>query len=106
MDDWQAFEDVWPEFLHLVEEMPGLLRESSSRVENFLYGKTPCAQMHELFFDSLEDAQQAMASPQGRAAGKLLQHMTHGRMTLFIADYKEDELENIRKHREGERGSQ
>jgi hypothetical protein len=39
----------------------------------------------------------AMASPQGRAAGKLLQAMTRGQLTLYLADHKEDDLENILK---------
>jgi uncharacterized protein (TIGR02118 family) len=99
LDDWQAFEDAWPEFLHLAEAMPGLLREASSQVDNFLIGH-PYAQVHELFFDSLETAQAALASPAGRAAGRLLQQATGGKLTLFFAEYKEDYLANIRKYRE------
>jgi uncharacterized protein (TIGR02118 family) len=102
LENWQDFEDLWPEFLHHAEEMPGLLREATSRVEMFLFGATQYAQMHELFFDSLEEAQRAMASPDGRAAGKLLQQMTRGKMCLFFAEYKEDSLENIRKYRGGD----
>lgn len=98
--DWENFEDNWPEFLHQVEEMPGLRREATSRVEDFLYGQVPYVQVHELFFDSLVEAQQAMASPSGRNAGRLLQEMTAGRMTLFIAEHKEDDLDNIRKFKE------
>jgi hypothetical protein len=41
-----------------------------------------------------------MSSPDGQAAGGLLQQMTGGRMSLFIADHKEDDLENIRRYRE------
>lgn len=99
LDDWDAFEANWPEFLHQVEAMPGLRREATSRVARFLYGSCPCVQMHELFFDSLEDAEQAMASPEGRAAGRLLQAMTGGRMSLFFTEYQEDDLENIRRYR-------
>jgi len=97
LDDWDSFEEAWPTFLHLVETMPALQREAISRVEGFLFGEIPFAQMHELFFEDLKVAQEAMASEQGRAAGKLLQAMTGGRMTLFFADHKEDDLENIQK---------
>ena len=100
-DDQQAFESQWPEFLHLVEAMPGLRREATSHVERFLYGENAYAQMHELFFDSIPDAEWAMASPQGQAAGKLLQQMTRGRMLLFIAEHKEDDLSNILKYKTG-----
>lgn len=102
VEDWQGFEAAWPEFLHLVEGMPGLRREASSRVVSFLYGNNPCAQMHELFFDSMEEAQRALSSPQGKAAGQLLQHMTRGQMSLFFAEHKEDDLENIRKYQEAD----
>ena len=99
LDDWTAFENTWPEFLHLVETMPGLLKESASRVEKALFG-TPYARVHELYFDSLPVLQAAMASENGRAAGRLLQAMTGGRMTLLIADHHEDDLANIRKYQE------
>jgi hypothetical protein len=55
--------------------------------------------VHELYFETLEDARNGMASMNGRAAGRLLQQMTGGRMTLFFADHKEDEITNIQKYR-------
>jgi uncharacterized protein (TIGR02118 family) len=97
-EDWTAFEETWPEFLHRVESLPELRREATCRVEQHLYGNSVYGMVHELYFDSLDAAQRAMASPQGRSAGQLLQKMTLGRMVLFFADHKEDELENIRKH--------
>jgi hypothetical protein len=45
-----------------------------------------------------------MASVPGRAAGRILQSMTGGRMALFFADHFEDELENIRKYQSGAEG--
>ena len=92
---WSALEESWPEFIHLVEDMPGLRREASSRVERLLYGKDEYVKVHELFFDTLAEAEQAMSSPQGRAAGKLLQQMTGGAMTLFFAEHLEDDLPHI-----------
>lgn len=96
---WQEKEDDWPEFLHLVESMPALRREATSRVDRFLYGETAVVHMHELFFETLEQAEQAMASLQGRQAGALLQRMSGGQMTLFIADHKEDDVANLLKYR-------
>lgn len=97
--DFSTFEDRWPEFLHLVETLPGLLKESTSRVERFLYGQVACSQVHELYFDTLPELESALASPQGVAAGRLLQQISAGRLTLFIADHREDDLDNIRKYR-------
>ena len=96
---WQEKEDDWPEFLHLAEAMPALRREATSRVERFLYGAPAIVHMHELFFDTLEQAESAMASIQGRQAGALLQRMSGGQMTLFIADHKEDDIANLLKYK-------
>jgi uncharacterized protein (TIGR02118 family) len=98
LEDQSAFDETWPEFLHLAESMPDLRREATCRVERHLFGSTPFEMIHELYFDSLDAAQQAMATPQGRSAGKLLQQLTGGRMILFFADHKEDHLENILQH--------
>ena len=98
LDDRQDLDDFWPDFLHQAELMPGLQREATSHVESFLYGTGQYIQMHELFFDSLQEVQQAMASAPGKAAGALLQRMTQGKLSLFIADHKEDDLINIKKY--------
>ena len=104
LEDVSAFESSWPDFLHHSERMPGLRREATSRVDAVIYGHIPVAIMHELFFDNQASAQQAMSSLHGRQAGKVLQQITQGKMALFFADHKEDELENIRRYQslEGE----
>lgn len=96
--EWQQNEERWPEFLRMAEQMPGLRRESTGHVEGNLTGGPAYARMHELFFDTLLEAEQAMASPYGRVAGGVLQQMTGGRLTLFFADHKEDDMVNIRKY--------
>jgi uncharacterized protein (TIGR02118 family) len=94
--EWQKLDESWPEFLHLSEEMPGLRREATSQVLEFLFGNNLYVRMHELFFDSEEELRAAMASPAGQAAGRLLQQITHGNMALFIAEHQQDDLDNIR----------
>lgn len=93
-----AFEDLWPQFLHLCERMPGLRREATSRVERRLYGGRAASLVHELFFDSAAAVTEAMGSPPGRQAGELLQRLTGGKMNLWIADHKEDIAENLLRH--------
>jgi uncharacterized protein (TIGR02118 family) len=104
--DINAFESQWPEFLHLAEAMPGLRKEATSRVEQFLYGATPCYQIHELFFDTREAAEQGLASPSGQAAGRLLQQLTGGKMTLYFADHREDDLARIHRFKQDSRASE
>jgi uncharacterized protein (TIGR02118 family) len=93
-----AFDRAWPQFLKVAESMPGLRRETSSHVDQRLYGHADYALIHELYFDNLESLTQAMAAPQGSEAGRLLQTLTGGHMTLLITDHKEDELTNIQKY--------
>jgi hypothetical protein len=102
IDGWDRLEMQWPGFLHLVESLPGLRRESSSRIERFLYGRTAYGRMHELFFDSLAEAEQALMTPRGQEAGRMLQQMSGGRVVLFFAEHKEDTAENIQKYRQAD----
>jgi uncharacterized protein (TIGR02118 family) len=94
-----GFHNFWPRFLHAAENIPGLHRESTSRVSQVLYGDVQYALVHELYFDSLPALQAGLASPSGKEAGRLLQDMTGGRIKLLIADHSEDDLENIRRYR-------
>ena len=98
LQDEAQFDELWPEFLHVSERMPGLIMEATCRVESNLYGSYQPALLHELFFESVDDIKHAMRSPEGRTAGELLQRMTGGRMSLIIADHKEDNIENIRRY--------
>lgn len=93
------FHVFWPRFLHAAENMPGLRRESTSRVNQVLFGDMQCALIHELYFDTFPALQSGLASESGKEAGRLLQEMTNGRVRLIIADHSEDSLENIHKYR-------
>ena len=96
-----SIDEAWPDFLHLAESMPGLIREATSRVETMLFGKVNYSLMHELFFESLQDVNEAMTSAQGSQAGKQLQTMTSGGVTLFLASHKEDDIAKIRQLKTG-----
>lgn len=97
-----TFDDGWPEFLHAAESMPGLLREATTRVTSSLYGTQEMGTVHELFFASQADLQNAMASPEGITAGQIIQQLTQGQMTLLIAEHREDNIENLRQYRQNE----
>ena len=102
LPDESHFDEMWPEFLHVSERMPGLIMEATCRVESTLYGDYNPTLVHELYFNSVEDIKIAMGSPEGRTAGALLQRMTGGRMSLIIADHKEDKIENIRRYQQND----
>jgi uncharacterized protein (TIGR02118 family) len=92
------FDQRWPEFLAKVERLPGLRREVTSHVDRVLSGQMNAHLIHELHFDSLKAAGAAMASPEGQAAGALLQEISGGKVTLLLADHSQDDLAHIKKH--------
>jgi hypothetical protein len=100
--DTPDFNDGWPIFLRHAEAMPGLLREATTRVHAKLYGEQDIHMIHELFFESKQDLQVALASPDGNHAGLTLQNITKGQVTLLSADHREDDIENLRKYRSEE----
>lgn len=89
----------WPAFLHLVEGLPGLRREATTRLTEVLAGAAPAPLVHELFFDTREALQMAMASPLGHSAGRLLQTMSRGQVGLFIAEHYEESADALQKQR-------
>lgn len=106
LDDEERFEEHWPKFLRAVEAMPGLRREATSRVISPLYGQAVYTHMHELFFDDLASAERALSSPTGQVAGGLLQQISQGRLVLFFAEHKEDDLTHILQYRtDGDAGA-
>ena len=94
--DDDIFDLHWPEFLKLAEQMPGLQRETSSRVHFQVYGDVDVRMIHELHFRSLQALEAAMQSEVGKKAGMVLQRITEGRFSLFFADHHEDEVENLK----------
>jgi len=98
-DHSAEFDRRWPEFLAKAERLPGLRREVTARVDRALHGK-PAHLIHELHFDSLTAATDAMASPAGQGAGQLLQEISGGKLTLLLADHLQDELSHFHRHKE------
>lgn len=93
------FDDLWPRFLYHAERMPGLVREASSRIEDVLVGDVSLGLVHELFFETQDALQNAMVSSHGQEAGKILQEIAGGALSLMIAEHKEDSIENLLKYR-------
>lgn len=90
--DEDLFNTQWATFLHHAEQMPRLRRETTSRVQQHLYGSHPASLIHELHFDNEPDLRAALASQYGLVAGQILQQITRGNMTLLLAEHHEDAL--------------
>jgi uncharacterized protein (TIGR02118 family) len=98
-EDEAALNDEWPLFLFLAERMPGVIKETTSHIGKVVFGNISYNRIHELYFDTPEDLKSAMSSEEGRLTGAQLQKMTHGRLTLLIADHNEDTLERLQPFR-------
>jgi len=101
-NDPSLFDETWPLFLREAERMPGLVKEATVRVDHTLFGNIQVYMIHELFFDNLADLQTSMGSPHGQTSGNLLQRITEGRMSLLVAEHREDDMANIRKYQSRE----
>ena len=80
--------------------MPGLQGATTTHVREFLFGRRDIHMIHELFFESPEELQTALESPQGQAAGELLHQIAAGQLTLLTAEHKEEAIENLCEHDE------
>ncbi|MBN2045528.1 MAG: hypothetical protein JW757_10950 [Anaerolineales bacterium] len=97
--DKEIFFNGWPDFLSHAELMPGLERIVSAPVHAYLTGDYRPLIVHELIFETRPALEKALASQHGVAAGKLLQQITGGAVTLMTAAHMEDSGENLRKIR-------
>jgi uncharacterized protein (TIGR02118 family) len=97
-EDSARFDSRWPLFLAEAERMPGLRREVTSRIDRVLHGNYPVHIIHELYFDTLKAAAEAMSSPQGERTGQILQEISGGKVTLLLADHLQDDLTHIKRY--------
>lgn len=80
----------WSErFVAAAERMPGLRRVTVSRVTEVVSGALPLHLLHELYFDDSEALYQALGSPQGQEAGRMLMSFAAGAVTLCLAEHHE-----------------
>jgi uncharacterized protein (TIGR02118 family) len=105
-DDLLKFETEWPRFLALAEKMPGLVKEAKSSVRSRLYGNLEVSMIFEMFFESFDALKAAMVSPEGVAAGQMLQTITDGKVTLLYSDHMEDDLKNIQAYKKDKKGGE
>ncbi len=101
VSNWHQFDAGWPDFLAVAEQMPGLRRETTTRIDRMLHGRYHPSMIHELFFDSMQTLREALDSEIGQKTGEVLQKITGGQFTLLMADHMEDELSNIPAFNQG-----
>ena len=75
----------------LVKKMPGLRTIEVSKITGSAIGETPNYLLCEMYFDSRDALDAALASPAGRAAGKDLMSFAAKYVTLMYADVTSSE---------------
>jgi uncharacterized protein (TIGR02118 family) len=89
--DIETFENVYQDFLALVERLPNILRRQVVHVTGSPQGTPKYYRILEIYFDDLTAQQEALMSPVGQEAGKELGRLPQGAVDLLFADvYEED----------------
>lgn len=84
------FENVYQDFLALVERMPNILRRQVVHVTGSPQGAPDIFRILELYFESTEAQTEALMSPIGQEAGKELQRLPEASFQLLFADVYEE----------------
>ena len=89
--DMTELERQWSEtFVAQAEQMPGLRRVAVSRIGGRLIEQTQIHLIHEFFFEDESALRQALASPEGQAAGEALMRFAARDVTLVMAEHLEE----------------
>ena len=89
--DLPRFEREWANsFVPLVESMPGVLRIEVSTIDGGPEGPAPFYKIHELYFTSRAEMDEAMNSHTGMRAGYTLNLFAKGLFTILFAEALED----------------
>lgn len=100
--DWAAFDQGWQKFLGLVEQMPGLQKEVVADVEHSVYAPRNAGykKIHELYFESREALEAALASEAGQLAGRWLHAFTEGKFASLTARHMQATAGQFKRGRE------
>ena len=84
-----AFEERYNQNLALLEKMPGIRRQQACMVLGSPAGKSPYYRILEFYFDDYTQLDQALVSPEGRAAGADLMQFARDAELIFADVFEE-----------------
>lgn len=93
--DINTFDQGWPEFLKEAEGMEGMIRESVSRIDRSIYGQNYIQRIYSFQFRDRHTFEQALISPPGQKAGKIIHELTGGDVLLISGSFQEDSISRI-----------
>ena len=90
-EDAESFENVYQDFLALVERMPHIQRRQVVHVTGSPLGAPDIYRILEIYFESQDQQQEALLSDVGQEAGTELSRLPSGSFELLYADVYEEE---------------
>ena len=101
-EDAESFENVYQDFLALIERMPNIRRRQVVHVTGSPQGAPKVHRILEIYFDSTDAQTEALMSPMGQEAGKELRRLPEDSYQLLLADVYEEEGGNTPQPDAGE----
>ena len=90
-EDAENFENVYQDFLALIERMPKILRRQVVHVTGSPQGTPEIHRILEIYFESTDAQTEALMSAAGQEAGKELQRLPDDAYQLLLTDVYEEE---------------
>ena len=90
-EEAESFENVYQDFLALVERMPNILRRQVVHITGSPQGSPEFYRILEIYFESAEKQQEALISTAGQEAGAELMRLPGESVHLLFADVYEEE---------------
>ncbi len=90
-EDVESFENVFQDFLALVERMPNILRRQVVHITGSPQGSPEFHRILEIYFESTDSQREALMSAVGQEAGAELRRLPDGSVQLLFADVYEEE---------------
>lgn len=89
-DDLERFENLYNDFLALIERIPGILRRQVVTVLGSPQGETPYYRMLEIYFEDEAAMNASLMTPAGQEAGRELYKFPRGTFETLLADVYEE----------------
>ncbi|MCY3799665.1 MAG: EthD family reductase [Chloroflexi bacterium] len=90
-EDAERFENVYQDFLALIERLPNIRRRQVVHVTGSPQGAPKVYRILEVYFESTDAQTEALMSPAGQEAGKELSRLPKDSYQLLLTDVYEEE---------------
>ncbi len=90
-EDAERFENVYQDFLALIERLPNIRRRQVAHVTGSPQGAPKVHRILEIYFESTDAQTEALMSPAGQEAGKELSRLPKDSYQLLLTDVYEEE---------------